>query len=257
MKQGTEVDKRYYPKVVAHYFSHDEEKMMDKLRQLAAVERMCAYELGVRLHRVMVQGLWQKHEYCTVQESYPTYGAWVSSELGFSDRKGRYLAWIARNIDEMNIPAKMIVCLMRLGWSKAYHLLHAEDLPQLMEWYTECKSFGERAISTYVRLQSGLDEDSDELEDPIKLSMNFKRKSQYEFFRKALAAVEHKHGVTSGPEAVSIMAANFLATTLPGGIESQLVELDLRIQAIEVQYGVKIAVVHPSEKEDVGEEPTR
>ena len=257
----TEVERRYRPQMVAEYFAHAESEMMAKLRQLTAVESMCSYEIGVRLYRVKTESLWRKMEHCINKEEYPTFGAWVYHELGFSARKGRYLSGLAEKIDQLRIPPEKVSALMKLGWSKAYHLLRADDSKQVDEWYGKCLEMSERETIGFVRLQlgstgeEGLPEEENVLEKPITVKAIFGKKSQYTFWTKALAIIERKHGIQSTAEAMSILGANFLATSMSGGEEANAVELDVKLKALEEQYGVHLAVIVPEDSTTEGEDP--
>lgn len=255
LEQGANsVAKQYHPQEMTSYFEHTPDFVVSKLRQLVAVAHMCTYEIAVRLYRVWDENLWERPEYCTQKDSYPTFGEWVYNELGFSARKGRYLVGIARRVNELQVPPATVKELMDKGWSRAYHLLRAQDHEQLLEWHEACEGCSERETIMYVKHKMSIDEDvegtpaEDALTRPVSVKVKFLRQSQYGFYREAMAQIERRHGVKSTPEALSLMAANYLATTFPGGEEAIPAELDHRLRVLEEQYGVQLAVVTTAEE---------
>jgi hypothetical protein len=242
-------ENKYAPREIASYFADDEWEMIQQLRKLAQATHRLNYEVAMRLVRVKDEELWKKAEYCTVEEEYTSFNEWVFHELGFSSGKARYLQRIARKVIELRLTPPEVARLMNLGWSKAANLLRADSTQHLDELYERCRYMSERELIHTVRIEIEEEEGDEEdyLEKPVTIAAQFRRRSQYKFMAQALAVIEKKHGTKTTAQAMSLLAASYIATSLPGGEEANAKELDIKLRALEEQYNVRLDVVIPEE----------
>jgi hypothetical protein len=240
---------QYKPAPLAQFFSSSPDQVIMTLRKLAMFETSCSYELGCYLYRVLKDGLWHRPEFSRNGE-YATYGNWVFGELGFSSRKGRYLASIAKRIDELSVPLGLVEELMTVGWAKAYQFLRAPVLPELRRWLSVAKDKSETELMLFIKGELAEDKASD---PPVRLNATFS-KDNYEMLSSTVAVMEKKFGVKKMEDVIACLCAHYLSTSLPGTGEEIPTQLDSILQQLEKQYHVRLMVVVPKEAGETTED---
>jgi hypothetical protein len=249
---------------VQDYMVANPQDIRQVIFKYAAGNNVCEYELGCMLLRVKEEDLWKRREFSrNSQEPYASFGNWIYGEMGISYRKGRHLILLARKLLDMKADPAFIRKLIILGWTKAYQVLRvAETTQEVNEWYKVAQKCGERELRDKATVAlhgkngtSGprvITTKSDSVPQPefapIEFSCSFGAKEDYEFVARARAIIAKRYGEEmTNDRFISLLAANYISTKLPGQGEEIIVELDEKIKSIEEEYGVRLAPIISAE----------
>lgn len=184
-------------------------------------------DLGRLLFRVHAGHYWSDW-------GFEDFGAYVAEELGFEERKAKYLLaiWKRFRVD-LGVPASK---LKRIGWSKAKELLPVVDEKNYEEWLDKARTMKVRDLQKAVQKKRGKKTGS-EGETFHSLNLKFSD-DQWSNVETAMEQAASEADSDKKGHLIDLICTEYLSGKIPAGKK-----LPWMLKNIERSFGVEVIAI--------------
>jgi hypothetical protein len=226
-----------------------ENDALDAAKSLMQQTEEAFFSLGGVLAHVYGEGLHKtlKNDDDTLKyDGKRGFADYMETELNLQYRKGMTLIEIYTAFRQLGIDERR---LAEIGWTKARHLTKIASKDNFDELIDYAKDHSREELVEHVKetkVKAGIGEEEGQTSKKTKLTFNL-FDDQAETVQRALGAAKEKVGVGATPE----QALQMITAEWSGLTESIEVPLEDAIAALELRYGVGLAIV--AEGDDTNE----